>query len=505
MTLEVKPVGVTCNLRCTYCYEEPMRDVAPVHKYDKVAVMKQLETATNYWSLFGGEALLLPIKDLEELLALGFKKWGRTGVQTNGTLITDAHIELFDKYRTGVGISMDGPGELNDSRWASSLATTRAATLKSETALYKLLELARAGKSHLRPSLIVTLQKTNASEDRWPRMKEWMTKLDEMGLKHINFHLMEMDSDAHELYLPHERLKTVMLDLWEFSTTLKNIRFLNFNEITDLLRGRDEDAMCVWKSCDPWNTAAVQGIENDGSPSKCGRANKDGIDWIPSEGTSGAVTVHSIGGFVGTTSHERQLSLYVTPKEHGGCKGCRFWIMCKGHCPGTGNVSGGKLLGDWRLRSSHCQTYIDMFEEGEKRILASGELPLSLSPNLKKLEQIMYKGWIAGENISISEAAARLLHEQNPSLGKPAPRGSNIIHGDSANGVPHGDAPHGDIPHGDEYFGVDGSHGDHHGDRHGDSFGPSMTESPILRAKRQNSVTTHADKHGDHTDSQMQN
>lgn len=520
MTLEVKPVGVTCNLRCTYCYEEPMRDVEPIHKYNKAAVFAQLETATGAWSLFGGEALLLPLNDLEELLALGFNKWGRTGIQTNGTLITDRHIELFDKYRCSVGISMDGPGELNDSRWNHTLEATRKSTQRSEDAVYKLLELSRIpGKEHLMPSLIVTLQKTNADVDRWPRMKEWVRMLDEMGLRFINFHLMEMDSDAHELYLPHERLKEVMLDLWEFSTTLKNVRFSNFKEITDLLRGNDSDVMCVWHACDPWNTAAVQGVENDGSPSKCGRANKDGIDWLPSEG-GGAATVHQIGGFRGTTLHDRQLSLYVTPQEDGGCKDCAFWLMCQGQCPGTGDTTEGKPLGDWRLRSSHCQTFKDMFEEGEKRLLAAGEVPLSRSPNRKAIEEIMYAGWAKGESPSMGGAIKDFLARREGRVTS-----QQIVPGKRLMS-PHGDAPHGDHidanpdnsilrPHVDVHVNTHGDHvdllnkafrdatilkdtGPKPRQKHSDSY-EKYNEPTVLRNSPRNHGD-HVDTHGDHYD-----
>src|SRR3954469_6447285 len=100
MSTEVLPVGVTCNLRCNYCYEENLREVNPSEKYDREAVLASIAKLTDPFSLFGGEPLILHKTHLEELLKIAFERWGYSGVQTNGALITDEHIELFRKYNT---------------------------------------------------------------------------------------------------------------------------------------------------------------------------------------------------------------------------------------------------------------------------------------------------------------------------------------------------------------------------------------------------------------------
>ena len=65
-------------------------------------------------------------------MALGPRKYGSNGIQTNGVLINDEHIRMFRDYKVHVGVSVDGPGELNDSRWAGTLERTREATAKTE-------------------------------------------------------------------------------------------------------------------------------------------------------------------------------------------------------------------------------------------------------------------------------------------------------------------------------------------------------------------------------------
>jgi uncharacterized protein len=487
MSIEVRPVGVTCNLRCSYCYEQPVRDIEPVHRYDKEKVLAQLQHVTGSWSLFGGEALLIPLSDLEELLQIAFDRWKYSGVQTNGTLITPSHIELFHKYNTHIGISLDGPDELNDSRWAGTVEATRRMTARTHEAIDMLLAAAKEKNNPaLIPSFIVTLHAGNASVERWPRMKQWLQECDEKGIKHYNFHLMELDYKAtkdSEWYLPHDRVKEIMLDLWDLSKTFKNAKILNFEEFFRLLEGKD-NTQCVWHTCDPWNTSAVQGLEGDGSPSHCTRTNKDGLDWLPAEG-QGLPAPWQVGTFKDSKRHhERQLSLYVTPQEDGGCKDCRFWIFCQGHCPGMSEESSG-TYGDWRLRSTYCQTWKDMLGEAERRMLLDGKSPVSLHPKLKEIENIFYTVWSNKGEIYLSEAIA--VAEEKKQLNKTKNKIAVASHGDHTDQqhkdmIKHEDhidmtvlqnQEHGDhtdiIPHGDN----NREHGDHtdiipHGDHHTD-------------------------------------
>src|SRR5262245_59244950 len=129
MAVELRPLGVLCNIQCQYCYQNPQRDAGNLpHTYDLAAMKAAVREEGGPFTLFGGEPLLLPLRDLEELWSWGLAQYGRNSVQTNGTLITEAHIRLFRAYNVHVGISLDGPGELNDVRWHGNLGKTRQAT-----------------------------------------------------------------------------------------------------------------------------------------------------------------------------------------------------------------------------------------------------------------------------------------------------------------------------------------------------------------------------------------
>lgn len=419
--IEVLPVGVTCNLRCDYCYEEAGRKVTPTAKYQRDKVIAAFQKSPDaHMNLFGGEPLLISLKDLEELLKIGFERRGKTGIQTNGTLITPAHVELFRKYNTQVGISLDGPDDLNDSRWAGTLEATRRATQKTMQAIDMIAEMQKGHPEFPQhgPCLIITLHKGNCSEEVFPRFVAWLRELDKKGVQLINFHWMEMDYKAHKWYLPDERVSYVMKELLKLSSELKCLKFLNFNESKELLRGDSRQAMCTYNACDAYSTAAVQGLGPDGSPGCCTRAVKDGIDWLPGEG-SGYKAPWMVGDpFPSTRSHIRQVSLYNSPQEHGGCQGCRFFVVCTGHCPGGGIEFETGREGDWRLRTTHCSVLKKQFAEMETKLKGLGEVPVTLAPDLKQIEHVMLDAWSNDRYMSL-EAAVERVRKPKPSSVKP--------------------------------------------------------------------------------------
>ena len=127
--------------------------------------------------------------------------------------------------------------------------------------------------------------------------------------------------------------------------------------------GQDNSSNCVWNACDPYTTRAVRGVEGNGQRSNCGRTNKDGIDFVKSDDE----------GF------ERYLALYHTPQEYGGCKDCRFFLMCKGQCPGT------SIDGDWRNRTEHCKGWMGLYRHLEEEKLDAGEIPFTAGPRRKQV------------------------------------------------------------------------------------------------------------------------
>lgn len=388
MTVELRPLGVACNIQCQYCYQNPQREAGNVfHSYEMEKMKAAIEKEGGPFSLFGGEALLVPEKDLEELWSWGFQRYGSNGIQTNGTLIDDNHIRMFKKYKVNVGISIDGPGELNDLRWVGSLERTREATAKTEAVI---AQLCREG---ITPGLIVTLHRCNATKDKLPVMHDWFIYLEKIGITFVRLHILEVENKSiqQKYALSTEENIEAFLSLARWEQELTTLKFDVFQDMRNLLQGQDNNTSCIWNACDPYTTKAVRGIEGNGQSSNCGRTNKDGIDFTKS----------NIEAF------ERYLALYYTPQEYGGCKGCRFFLMCKGQCPGTA------IDGDWRNRTEHCEVWKSLYRYFEEEMIQKGLIPISIRPERKQVENILLDTWANGQNTKIFSALERISQNSN--------------------------------------------------------------------------------------------
>jgi uncharacterized protein len=218
-------------------------------------------------------------------------------------------------------------------------------------------------------------------------------------------HVLEVDhTDVRTKYaLSTEENLVAMRSFAQLERELTTLKLDIYEDMRGLLLGKDGSSTCIWNACDPYTTRSVQGIEGNGQRSNCGRTNKDGIDFVKAD----------VEGF------ERYIALYNTPQEYGGCQGCRFFLMCKGQCPGTA------IDGEWRNRTEHCQLWMGLLADLEKTLVEQGEEPLSLSPRRGDIEQAMVALWARGRNTTI----AGILRSMDSTYGKL---------------VQHGDAPHGD-------------------------------------------------------------
>ncbi len=115
-----------CNLRCVYCHSW-RSGPNQVMKFDVVlqtmykTIISADSSARIDFVWHGGETTLLTKEFFEKTLWIQqqFKKPGQritNAIQTNGTLLNDDWVKFFKDYHFSVGVSLDGPPEINDKR-----------------------------------------------------------------------------------------------------------------------------------------------------------------------------------------------------------------------------------------------------------------------------------------------------------------------------------------------------------------------------------------------------
>ena len=191
MGLVLKTLG--CNGLCGNCYENKIRaaNTAPEEVNLDAALalihaesLKPKEQRCNAPTLHGGEPLLLPIDKVDRFLSEVYAGWGQSGVQTNGTILNDSLIEIFKKYHTNIGISIDGDtAALNRGRWNAADLTDEQIQAKTDLVLDNIRRLRGAG---IAVSVIALLRMHNAHPDRIGEFIRFIKRLDvEFGIRDL--------------------------------------------------------------------------------------------------------------------------------------------------------------------------------------------------------------------------------------------------------------------------------------------------------------------------------
>ncbi|WP_372611585.1 radical SAM protein [Halomonas sp.] len=352
-----------CNMGCDYCYEEPGRqyDQAQIDsEYDIEAIMGRLKQFKQRYpgqtpGLHGGEPLLMRDEHIERILKWTHEEYDleeqkkNTHIQTNGTLITDEHIEMFEKYRVNVGISCDGPGDLNGLRYARSEMDGEQRDITDSMTEKTLNSIERVADSDASMGIIVVLTKQNAGDDeKLENLLSWMDSLQERGVSgHFNPAIPYEDVQADESLTP-TRLKEVYLRTWEWMKAEPYRNWGPMNDMQDNLIGNSL-RNCVENKCDVFNAGAAKIATGDGNTTGCGKT------W-GTVGDGAAFLQGDSNGSEYNNTEERYEMLKQVPgphtegeEDHGGCKGCQFWNVCQGGCPSSG------LDYDYRNRTRWCE------------------------------------------------------------------------------------------------------------------------------------------------------
>jgi len=127
-------VASRCNLNCSYCYmynkldtswrQRPAVMDAAVFDLTLDRVRRHVTSSSDdqvFLVFHGGEPTLVGPTRFEQFCRQAYARLADVatvtlGIQTNGTRLTEAWIELFRRYDVQVTISMDGPQDIHDAQ-----------------------------------------------------------------------------------------------------------------------------------------------------------------------------------------------------------------------------------------------------------------------------------------------------------------------------------------------------------------------------------------------------
>jgi uncharacterized protein len=344
----LKPT-LDCNLKCKYCYENPHRSKNEDYgKYDIQAVLNEITELEEGRQivLHGGEPLTLGKESVKSILKAIFEKTGRSSIQTNAVLIDDEYIDMFEKYKTSVGVSLDGLGKLNRFRCGEKMTGK----------VYG--DIVRMRDKGLNISVIAVMSRANAGDGE--KLKSFENYLRGLSDMKITGRVNPCTGDP-ECSLSNERLSAVYSELAWFCYS-NGLRWSPFTDIWNALSG-EGNVVCTFRDCDIFHTQSAEVILGDALHTNCMRVSAKDL-----------YLRHS------AEYKTRSEVLPQIPQENNGCQGCEFWEYCKGGCPSQA------IDGDWRNRTESCQMYKTVFTVA-KNIQSFGgtkkkqSIPLPDKPN----------------------------------------------------------------------------------------------------------------------------
>lgn len=325
---------VDCPVGCAYCFADP--GVPTGAKYDKRAMIEKLGEISGdpheSVILHGGEVLSLPVRDFEFFLKAVYKLRGTTHIQTSLVGLTAEHIRLFKKYKTNIGVSVDGPPELNILRGPRD-------SDQNQTYQKKLVKnMAWLREKNIGFGTISVLTKANAVGDKLETLIEWASTNGINGRFNPMFLPFWSDSLSQYQLTPQE-LKTAWIRLAEVALENPKLEWLPAREFIDNLLGCSSLACCIVARCD-YLTTMCKTIMPDGNLARCDRCFQDGYYYRSNLPTTARADM------LGQTE----------------CSDCKYFSICGGGCAGEGEG------GDPRHKTMYCEAYYGLYEFLEKRI-----------------------------------------------------------------------------------------------------------------------------------------
>jgi len=257
-SLLIKPASAVCNLDCAYCFyldreADPYKEL-PARRMTFETLEQLVDSYLFYshpqssFAFQGGEPTLAGLAFFEKLVEFQ-KRYGRNGhqisnsMQTNGILLDENWCRHFREYEWLIGLSMDGPPEINDRyRYHKDGRASGQRVLQS-------LELLQ--KHGVQFNVLCVVSKANVGKAR-----ELYRFFKRLGVEFLQFiPLAEFDANGAPLEFTisaeeYGRFLVELFDAWWPDRRSMHVRF--FENIMESLAGHKPSTCTMHETCDSY-------------------------------------------------------------------------------------------------------------------------------------------------------------------------------------------------------------------------------------------------------------
>jgi uncharacterized protein len=352
-----KTVSEACNLACDYCYysscngrPESINRIEDhvIEKFIKEYMAISNGVVSFTWQ--GGEPLLAGLDFFKKVVSLQAKYAPNNTsisntIQTNGTLIDEEWAAFFKKYNFLVGVSLDGPKEINDARRITGSG------IGSFNSIMR-------GIQHLKDANVDFNILTVLHENNVRKAGELLTFYQKEKFDFVQF-IPCMDFKAQDITQPGRFLITSKeygnflceaFDHWyNDGQPEMSIRFFD-NMLAVYLH--QEAMLCIRRQTCPKTLI----LEQNGNAYPCDF-------FIHDDMYLGNVGTDSLTSILNNEVYDRFLQM--KPNLPDKCKSCEFLQLCHGGCPRNRN---------WNIEEQEmhvdyfCSSYKQIFRYAHERM-----------------------------------------------------------------------------------------------------------------------------------------
>lgn len=324
-SLLIKPASAVCNLDCSYCFyldrsADPYKAL-PARRMTLETLERLVDTYLFYsypnstFAFQGGEPTLAGLPFFEKLVEYQ-QRLGRNGqavsnaLQTNGVLLDESWCDLFRSYDWLLGVSLDGPEEVNDLyRYNKEGRGTWKRVMQS-------IELLK--KKRVEFNVLCVLSQANVG-----KAKELYKFYRGLGIDNLQYiPLAEFDAEGNPLpftITPEQygRFLCETFELWWPERMRMRIRF--FDNIAEALAGQKPGNCTMHETCDSYVV-----VEYNGDVYPCDF-------FVEGSWKLGNIELDTWPEIARRT---RRYS-FASKKTlaHAECQVCEYQSICHGGCP----------------------------------------------------------------------------------------------------------------------------------------------------------------------------